>query len=150
MEHTVYAIFDSEGAAHEAADELVREGVPSEVIDVHLQSGELTVEDLTQPETASRRYVKVGVPLVVLVGAIAGAVISGLTGALVGVLVATVFGTIAAGLSGSIEPQRELAALAPDMDEGRTMLVVDVTNREAAVDYERVLRRRGAVRVGST
>src|SRR5262249_6082541 len=106
--------------------------------------------DLTQPETASRRYVQVGVPLVILVGGIVGAIIEGWIGALMGVLVGAVFGTIAAALSGSIEPRRELAAVTPEVDDGRTMLVVDVTNREAALDYEAVLRRRGAVQVGSS
>lgn len=151
MERTVYAIFDSQGAAQAAVDDLVREGVPAEVIDVQLQSGELSVEDLPQPATASRRYVKVGVPLVILVGAAAGAFVGGWVGALLGVLVAAVFGTIAAALSGSIEPRRRLAALAPEMvGEGRTLLLVDVSGREAALDYEEVLRRRGAVRVSAS
>jgi len=131
-------------------DALVHEGVPPEVIDLHLQRGGLAVWDLTQPETASRRYVQLGVPLVIMVGGTVGAIIAGWTGALMGVLVGAVFGLIAAALSGSIEPRKELAALTPQVDDGRTMLVVDVTSREAALDYEAVLLRRGAVRVGSS
>jgi hypothetical protein len=150
MERTVFAIFEDERVAKDAMDALVREGVPPEVIDLHLQRGALAVEDLTQPETASRRYVQVGVPLVVLVGGTVGAIMEGWSGALMGVLVGAVFGTIAAALSGSIEPRRELAVLSPEVDDGRTMLVVDVSNREAALDYEAVLLRRGAVRVGSS
>jgi hypothetical protein len=150
MERTVYAIFDDEGAAKAAMDSLVSEGVPPEVIDLHLQRGELSVEDLTQPETASRRYVQLGVPLVILVGGTVGALIAGWTGALMGGLVGTVFGLISAALSGSIEPRRELAEASPEVESGRTMLVVDVANREAALDYEAVLLRRGAVRVGSS
>lgn len=149
MERTVFAIFDSERKARDALDALVSEGVPPEVIDLHLQHGELAVEDLTQPETASSRYVKLGVPLVVLVGGGVGAIIAGWSGALLGVLVAVVFGTIAAAISGSIEPRKELAAQTLGED-GRTMLVVDVTTREAALDYVAVLRQRGAVRVGSS
>lgn len=148
MERTVFAIFDDERVAKDAMNALVSEGVPPEVIDLHLQRGELTVEDLPQPATASRLYVQVGVPLVVLVGGTAGAIMAGWTGALMGVLVAAVFGTVAAALSGSIEPRRMLAAQTPAVEAGRTMLVVDVTNREAALDYAAVLRRRGAVRVG--
>jgi hypothetical protein len=151
MERTVFAIFDTERKAKDALDSLVSEGVPPEVIDLHLQRGELAVEDLTQPETASRRYVKLGVPLVVLVGGGVGALIAGWSGALMGVLVAAVFGTIAAAISGSIEPRKELAAQTSAVErDGNTMLVVDVTSREAALDYAAVLRRRGAVRVGSS
>lgn len=150
MERTVYGIFDSHRAARSAVDDLVREGVPADVIDVQLQRGELTVQDLPQSATASRRYVKIGVPLVILVGAGAGALVGGWAGALMGMLVAAVFGTIAAALSGSIEPRREVAALAPEMEAGGTMLVVNVTDRAAALDYESVLRRRGALRVGSS
>lgn len=151
MERTVFAIFDNERKAKDALDALVSEGVPPEVIDLHLQRGELAVQDLTQPATASRRYVKLGVPLVVVVGGGVGAIIYGWTGALMGVLVAAVFGTVAAAISGSIEPRKELAAQSPAVtDDGRTMLVVDVTTREAALDYVAVLRRRGAVRVGSS
>lgn len=149
MERTVFAIFDSERKAKDALDALVSEGVPPEVIDLHLQQGELAVGDLTQPETASGRYVKLGVPLVVLVGGGVGAAIAGWSGALLGLLVAAVFGTIAAAISGSIEPRKELAAQTLGGD-GRTMLVVDVTTREAALDYVAVLRQRGAVRVGSS
>ena len=150
MERTVFAIFDDERLAKDAMDALVSEGVPPEVIDLHLQQGELAVWDLTQPQTASRRYVQLGVPLIILVGGVVGAFIAGWTGALLGVLVGAVFGTIAAALSGSIEPRRELAAVTPQVADGRTMLVVDVTSREAALDYEAGLRRRGAVRVGSS
>jgi hypothetical protein len=150
MERTVYAIFDSQGAAKEAADDLVREGVPADVIDVQLQRGELTPTDLPQPATASRRYVKLGVPLVIVLGGVAGSLVGGWPGALMGVLVAAIFGFVAAALSGSIEPRPELADLASEVERGRTMLVVDVTNREAALDYEDVLRRRGAVQVGSS
>lgn len=150
MERTVFAIFNSERKAKDALDALVSEGVPPEVIDLHLQRGELAVEDLTQPATASRRYVQLGVPLVVLVGGGVGAIIYGWTGALMGVLTAAVFGTVAAAISGSIEPRRELAAQTSAVEDGRTMLVVDVTTREAALDYAAALRRRGAVRVGSS
>jgi hypothetical protein len=149
MERTVYAIFDTQGAAKAAVDDLVREGVPADVIDVQLHRDELTVEDLPQPATASRSYVKLGVPLVILAGGAAGAIVGGWAGALMGVLVAAVLGTIAAALSGSIEPRARLAALGPEL-EGRTLLLVDVTGREAALDYERVLRQRGAVRVSSS
>lgn len=150
MERTVFAIFHSERAARNALDALVSEGVPQEVIDLHLQQGELTVEDLTQPETASRRYVLLGVPLIMLVGGGVGAIIEGWVGALMGLLVAAVFGTIAAALSGSIEPRKELQSQNSSVEDGRTMLVVDVTTREAARDYEAALLRRGAVRVGSS
>lgn len=150
MERTVFAIFDNERTAKDAMDALVSEGVPPEVIDLHLQRGELAVQDLSQPATASRRYVQLGVPLVVLVGGTVGAIMAGWTGALMGVLVAAVFGTVAAALSGSIEPRKELAAQTPAVEDGRTMLVVDVTSREAALDYAAVLRQRGAVRVGSS
>lgn len=150
MERTVYAIFDSQGAAQAAVDDLVREGVPAEVIDVQTQRNALAPEDLPQPATASRRYVKLGVPLVILLGGVAGSLVGGWPGALMGLLVAAIFGFVAAALSGSIEPRRELAALASQVEQGRTMLVVDVTNREAALDYEDVLRRRGALQVSSS
>jgi hypothetical protein len=150
MERTVFAIFDDERVAKDAMNALVSEGVPPEVIDLHLQRGELAVEDLSQPATASRLYVMVGVPIVVLVGGTVGAIMAGWTGALMGVLVAAVFGTVAAALSGSIEPRRMLAKQSRAVEAGQTMLVVDVTNHEAALDYAAVLRRRGAVRVGSS
>jgi hypothetical protein len=153
MDKAVYAIFENQGAAHEAMNALVREGVPPEVIDLQLQEGELAVEDLPQPATASRLYVKVGVPLVIVVAAVAGALIEGLPGALMGVVGGTVFGGIAAAISGSIEAKPEVADLASEVHDGRIMLVVDVdevTGRSVALDYQGFLRRHGAVQVGGS
>src|SRR5690606_28451074 len=106
MERAVYGIFEDRRTAQDAMTALVAEGVPEEVIDVQIHSGELDVEDLPGPATASQRYVKYGVPVLAVIGATVGGITAGWFGALLGVLSAVLLGTLAAALSGRIDPAR--------------------------------------------
>lgn len=146
MERAAFAIFRSRRAAQAAMDALITQGVPEDLVDVQLQE-----DERPRPAAISHFYVRYGVPIVVLLGATAGALIAGWWGVLMGMLFAAAYGTLAAILSGKIDVTPVLGKLAAKVRDRQTMLVVDIAGaRGAGIDYERFLRQHGAVRVGMT
>ena len=146
MENATFAVFPSRRAAEDARDALVREGLPKELVDVQLDAGARA-----RKAPISRFYVRYGVPLVILLGAVGGALAGGWWGVLLGMIFAALYGTLAAALSGRIELPPAVGKLVARARDRRTMLVVDIAGAKGAgVDYERFLVRHGAVRVGMT
>lgn len=146
MERAAFAIFRSRRAAQDAMDALVGEGLPKDLVDVQLREGERP-----RPAAISHFYVRYGVPIVIVLGATAGALIGGWWGVLMGVLFAALYGTLAAALSGKIDLPPVVGRLASKVLDRRTMLVVDIAGaKTAGIDYERFLVQHGAVRVGMT
>lgn len=146
MERAAFAVFPSRQAAEEARDALVRDGLPAELVDVQLDE-----RDRPRPAPISHFYVRYGVPLVIVLGASAGALLGGWWGVLLGMLFAAVYGTLAAALSGRIELPPVVGKLVARARDRRTTLIVDVEGAEGAgVDYRRFLVQHGAIRVGMT
>lgn len=146
MERAAFAIFRSRRAAQEAMDALVTQGVPEDLVEVQLHE-----DERPRPAAVSHFYVRYGVPIVVLLGATAGALIAGWWGVLMGILFAAVYGTLAAILSGKIDVRPVLGKLASKVGDRQTTLVVDIAGAKgASIDFERFLMQHGAVRVGMT
>ena len=146
MERAAFAIFRSRRAAQEAMDALVIQGVPEDLVDLQLRE-----DERPRPAAVSHFYVRYGVPIVVVLGGTAGALIAGWWGVLMGMLFAAVYGTLAAILSGKIDLEPVVGKLAGKVRNRQTMLVVDVAGaKQAGIDHERFLRQHGAVRVGMT
>lgn len=146
MERAAFAVFPSRRAAEDARDALVREGLPEELVDVQPDAG-----DRPSRRRISHFYVRYGVPLVILLGATAGALTAGWWGVLLGVLFAALYGTLAALLSGRIDLPPVVGKLVARVRDRRTTLILDIAGAKGAgVDYERFLVQHGAVRVGMT
>lgn len=146
MERAAFAVFPSRRAAEDARDALVKEGIPEDLVDVQVADG-----DRPQPARISHFYVRYGVPLVVVLGATAGALLGGWWGVLLGVLFAALYGTLAAALSGRIDLPPVVGKLVARARKRRTTLILDIAGAKGAgVDYERFLVKHGAVRVGMT
>lgn len=147
IERAAFAVFPSRRAAEDARDALVMEGLPEELVDVQLDEA-----DRPRPTRISHFYVRYGVPLVIVLGATAGALIGGGWGVLMGVLFAALYGTLAALLSGKIDLPPVVGKLVARARDRRTTLILDIEGAKGAgvADYERFLVQHGAVRVGMT
>lgn len=146
MERAAFAVFPSRRAAEDARDALVREGLPAELVDLQLDAG-----DRPRKARISHFYVRYGIPLVIVLGATAGALTAGWWGVLLGVVFAALYGTLAALLSGRIDLPPVVGKLVARARDRRTTLILDIAGAKGAgVDYERFLVQHGAVRVGMT
>jgi hypothetical protein len=147
MERAAFAVFRSRQAAEQAKDALVGEGIPEELIHVQLHES-----DLPRRPTVSHSHVWYAIPIVIVLGATAGALMAGRWGLWLGLLFAAYYGTLAAALSGKIDLEPVIAKLVSKVRERRrTMMVIDIGGVEGAgIDHERFLVQHGTVRVGMT
>lgn len=150
MDHLVYAVFDDHDTAQGAIDALLDHGLPREVIDLTIHEHHVDAADLPAPASKSQRYALYGSVLVALLGAVAGALITGGgIGAAFGLVTGGMFGVLIA-ISGRTEPKPEIQDLGAQVRRGRVLVTVDASNLHAGLDLERFFEDHGAREVGLT
>ena len=151
MDHLVYAVFADHDTAQGAIDALLDHGLPRDVIDLAIHEDHVDTADLPAPASESRRYALYGSVLIALLGAVAGALITGGgIGAAFGLVTGGMFGLLVSAISGRTEPKPEIEDLEEQVRRGHVLVTVDASNLHAGLDLERFFEDHGAREVGVT
>lgn len=153
MQTLAYGLFRDRAAADAAVARLQQRDL-DDVWTIHEHIGELTEQDIQGPGTRSRIYAVLGGLFAGLLGGVLAAVFFGdrfwigpiATGVVAGVA-AGALGMLA-GIAGAALPRPELEQLERDLDEGRTLVTIDVSSRTTSEQLQTELERYGALRTG--
>ncbi len=153
MADVVYGVFGSERDARVAIERMENDVADGAGINAVLHHGHLHEEDV---QIAGTRAVR---------GAVLGGLASGFVGALIGALIivpmggmsmglseylllavaSTIFGVVAGGVAGASECKDELCRLADDVESGKTLVTVAITNGLSGQAID-IMERSGAER----
>lgn len=157
MENLVYGVFDSRERAIAAVEDLMRHGMPPDVMSVTMHEEDLYAEDVASPGTETRRFaITGGLVTGVVSGAFSGTVMTSLgmgpsvsiTAAVFLGLGGMVLGAVGAGIVGSTEAKPELVLLRYELQHGHPLVTVDVEGKRHGLDVEEFLLTHGARHVG--
>lgn len=155
MKHVLYALFGAPEDAQAALRELELAGLGQSICRVVVHHDRLNLNDLRQSEIDTRGAILRGLFAGSCVGAVLGAVLGlwhftflgldPLSLAALSAALGAVFGTLGAALSGSGEPNRQFAALARDLREGRVLFTAEVEGIMAQAQVEQIFSKQGAI-----
>jgi len=153
MEVLAYALFEDRAAADAAIARLERRDL-EEVLTIHEHQGELPEPEIQGQGTRSRLYALLGPLFAAVLGGVLAAVFLGdrfmggpFVAGVVGAVLAGAFGVLAS-IAGAALPRRELEALEQDIQDGKTLVTIDVENKRVAESLQPDLERCGALRTG--
>jgi hypothetical protein len=153
MDTLAFGLFPDRVAAGAAIERLQRRR-SEHIVTIHEHFGDLPTEDVQVTGTQAWLYALLGGLFAGIVGGTIAAIMFGDrfgvgpvgTGLIAGVAAAWL--GILAGIAGTAMPRRELERLRQDVEDGRTLVTVNVDSKRASVPLQLSLQRSGALRTG--
>lgn len=153
MAQHVYALFVRREDAAAALDEVRSAGCESESCNAILHEGELDKSELSLTEQGGKEMGPRGAVITGTVGAVAAGIAAAILGApaLAAAAaaggVAALYGLLAGGISGSDDPERALRTIQDEVEQGKTLIALEVDDNKLREMCEQVFEKHGGYQI---